>query len=178
MENSSALRLDRLSLESSRLLSQRVKEVRKIIDLQWVRQLTEADAPWPTHRSYTAAQRKGRAYEKKAADLVEELLPGHTVLRGVWFQYVDRHGGGIAQPDYVVSSRKCVYVFEVKLTHTQQAFRQLQDLYEPLVRGYFRRPVTLIEICKTLTPDKNLRLIKDLSEASANGRVYTIHWRP
>lgn len=158
------------------MLGQRQKEVRKIDELSWVKMLEQVHMPWPRATKLTLAQKKGNAYEKKVLKLIESLLPGQNILHGVWYQFEDRQGRGLAQPDYTVKTRKCVYVFEVKLTHTRHATHQLQDLYGPLVSMYYKLPATLVEVCKNLTPDKEIHLIRDISHASANGRVSTIHW--
>lgn len=159
-------------------MNQRVKPQRQIDELIWVRRLDEVKAPWKTDRKLSNAQKKGLAYERKVRKLIDELIPDAQVLYGVWFQFKDKNGTGIAQPDYVVKQRSSVIIFEVKLTHTKQAELQLKGLYGPLVSTYFKLPPVLVEVCKNLTPDKNIFLVPNLSEARANGRIHTIHWRP
>ncbi len=165
-------------MEAQRRLRFKEKPNRKVSDLVWVQKTIDL---WPRERpKLTAAQAKGKAYEKKVAKLVEELAEElsntREILHNPWFKFRDRHGVAHAQPDYLLVAHDQVYVFEVKLTQRPQAIAQLQDLYGPLAMLYFKRPVVLLAVYKNFRHMNEVHLIKHLSEAKANGRVYTIHW--
>ena len=165
-------------MEAQRRLRFKEKPNRKVSDLLWVKKtidMRQGERP-----RLTAAQAKGRAYERKVAGLVAELATElqsvRETLHNPWFKFRDRFGTAHAQPDYLLLADGIVYIFEVKLTQRAQAIAQLQDLYGPLVSLYFKRPVALIAVYKNFRHMQGVTLIKSLNEARANGRVYTIHW--
>lgn len=56
----------------------------------------------------------------------------------------------MAQPDFFLEGPHNVIVFEVKLTQRQSAILQIGQLYRPLLREIFQKPVVGIVVCKNL----------------------------
>ncbi len=140
-----------------------------------------SENPWQDIKrpKLTGARAKGKGYERKALALVEELAPASArILHNPWFEFKDRYGRGAAQPDYLLILPELIYIFEIKLTQNLQATAQLRGLYAPLVKGYYKKPVALIEVFKHITNRKDLVQVSDLSEVKPNEKVYSMHWLP
>lgn len=69
---------------------------------------------------------------------------------GQWLRFVDEGGSGCAQPDLFKVFPTHVLLLEVKLTHTEFAWPQMEGLYKPLLEEIFGRPVTTVQVCKNL----------------------------
>lgn len=67
-----------------------------------------------------------------------------------WLRFVDDAGPGCAQPDLFLVLPTHVLLLEVKLTHTEFAWPQMEGLYVPLLEYVFERPVTTVQVCKNL----------------------------
>ena len=56
----------------------------------------------------------------------------------------------MAQPDAYLVGPHSVVVFEVKLTQRKSAILQIGELYRPLLRAIYQRPVVGVVVCKNL----------------------------
>lgn len=101
------------------------------------------------------------SYERKvvkelARQLREGELPDGELFAGQWLVFYDARGRGFAQPDaYIVFSR-AVLAVEVKLTQTEIAEDQLQNLYRPLLERLYKLPVHLLQVCRHLRYERGL----------------------
>ncbi len=125
----------------------------------------------------------GRRYEnlvgKKLLSPLTKIYQGMELRHGVWFEFVDGHGRGHCEVDYLLLTPTSVYVFEVKLTQTPRGLSQLQDLYLPVTRKVFRDvPVYGVMICKTLwTEPANLATSWDQVHSHVQPtELLTWHW--
>jgi hypothetical protein len=75
-------------------------------------------------------------------------------------------------------------VLEVKLSYTRDAWRQLENLYSPVVGRMWGMPVVGVQVCKGLAgrfggPESEVVVVKSLRRgvalAQAGGRV-VLHW--
>lgn len=151
---------------------------RKIEGLRWA-QLC-ARPSFAKQSRARGAKRAGLHYE----GLVAEAIPGGR--RGLWFKFEDRNGPGWASPDLVLGVGAqsdvlptCFVAFEVKLTFTEEAFGQLNDLYLPILRHCGRVPVFGVVVCRNLTAfAPKGRVATDLATAIAecSREIPILHW--
>lgn len=106
-----------------------------------------------TARGHTASQKLGLAYEQKVIDVLsaiyaEDFRSAPSIL------YEDRTGTRMAIPDGILRLGSTLVVVEVKLTHTERAWWQLNRLYAPLLAALCIRGVRLstVEICRSYDP--------------------------
>lgn len=120
--------------------------------------------PLFTKTTTTAAlnkvQKSGLQYEKRAQEYLRrlcELREGIDCVCNPWviFRRVDDHPSSVnfCQPDCLLVSDSKVIIVECKLSHTGDSYRQLRQLYEPVVRRiYPNREIALLEVCKWFDP--------------------------
>lgn len=137
----------------------------------------------------TAAQKNGLRYEQKAHLYLQETLQDYAVSPR--FNFRDDTGGRICIPDglfYPLGMNKPVFIFEIKISHTSDAWWQLRRLYQPVVARYFantERAVGVVEVCQSLDPatpfPENYVVIEDLRkwvEAGDPNKFGVFQWKP
>lgn len=97
----------------------------------------------------TPAQRAGIRYEEKFQEYAASLW-SPMFVPGQWFAFEDANGRGFCQTDGILRLKECVIVFEVKLSHRSEAYRQLAHLYRPVVEHVYERPARLCEVVKSV----------------------------
>jgi hypothetical protein len=106
----------------------------------------------PHNRGRTFAQKAGLRYEQKVHDILSAIYgpayrPAPSIL------YEDRSGLRRAIPDGLLDLGDRVVVVEVKLTHCEKAWWQLNRLYVPLLRQLTSKPLWGCEVVRTYDPD-------------------------
>lgn len=108
----------------------------------------------------SAAQRAGKRYERKVLKALEKQFSnneGISLRIAPWIAYTvfsssindEKH----CQPDLLLETANEVFLCEIKLSHTIDAFWQLSALYLPVVRLlYNKKPVRLVEITRSFDP--------------------------
>lgn len=130
--------------------------------------------PLPSHPR--GARAAGLRYER----LFAKQFP--QALHGPWFSYEDKSGFGYCQPDLILSLLpKCLVVFEVKYTLTDDAFFQLRDLYLPVVKKAMAATCVGVVVAKNLIPNLSVvtpRLEDAVSAAIKRGDegIPVLHW--
>lgn len=114
--------------------------------------------------SFTRAQREGLRYEKKVHTYLEKLLADNNrndfeIKISPWAMY--RLQGDLSskirfcQPDVVLISKTLdkVILVEIKYQHTNEAWKQLRLLYEPVLKFlYPSYSIACLEICRWFDP--------------------------
>jgi hypothetical protein len=138
--------------------------------------------------SHTAAQKAGKRFEKKLLSRLDST-DDYQVLKAPWIQYeVSEAGPRWCQPDALISRKTDVLIVEAKLTHTADAYWQLRQLYEPIVKWIFPKAVVhLVEVTRSFDPavrmPEEMVLFFDLVEllkalpATAKPEVYVLQWK-
>lgn len=100
----------------------------------------------------TEARRQGIRYERR---VVEALSRDFAEFRAApAIRFVDKLGARVAVPDGLLVTPSRIYVIEIKLQHTTDAWWQLRRLYAPIVARLFpTRELTLVEICSRFDPN-------------------------
>lgn len=136
----------------------------------------------PQPRAVKTSVKRGIAYEKKVGRLLkklkrEEKLEGELFL-GQWLLFEDKNGVGRAQPDAYLVKEDFVLVVECKLTQTEVAEVQLRELYGPLLRFLYKKPVVLVQAFKNMRqrPDYSVRSLMRLKARHSGRRVYSWHY--
>ncbi len=105
-------------------------------------------------RGRTAAQRMGLAYEVRVCDILSAIY-GRDFRAAPSILYEDRSGNRMAIPDAILKIDNTLVIVEIKLTHTERAWWQLQKLYQPLLSQLVTpgTPIHTVEICRSYDPD-------------------------
>jgi hypothetical protein len=104
----------------------------------------------PPARGATQAQKRGKAYERRALfALMEEFL---ELRMTPWIRYQNSDGIFYCQPDAIVEDEERVFVFEVKARHCIEAWFQLRHLYSPVIRKLTGKDPLLVEVTKSFDP--------------------------
>ncbi len=102
-------------------------------------------------------QRAGKRYESLiGSKWLPQYFPESSILEGPWIQYQRTEDARprFAQPDYIIPEEDTglLWIFEVKLTHTDDARDQLLLLYGPLCAEIWPdMEQARIEVCKNLS---------------------------
>lgn len=109
------------------------------------------------NQRHRGVKRAGITFEKKVGDVLENAF-GLQVVHGAWIKYVDGvYGERCCSPDYLVIDvwKGLVTIVECKLSHTKDAWIQINDVYTPVVRKLFPNfEVRGIEVCKNFERSK------------------------
>ena len=69
---------------------------------------------------------------------------------GKWFSYEDENGIGHCQPDQFIELPDMIVLFECKLSQTWRAEDQMKELYLPVLKHHYDRPVVMIQVFKIM----------------------------
>jgi hypothetical protein len=96
---------------------------------------------------------------------------------GRWIEFCDANGGGYAQPDVFLVGPWSTLLFESKLKETQWGHSQIDELYRPLLRYIFGRPVIGILVCKFIqfAPENLIMHPGELLDETSE-KTYIWHW--
>lgn len=131
-----------------------------------------------TRNRAKGSKAQGLAYERKFGKRLRARqarfgFPGE-IFSGQWFRFKDAGGFGFAQPDFYILRADHIILFECKLTGKDEAWRQLRDLYSPLLEEFYSRPVICVQVCKNIRPESRpVDLVQTWAEV-ADG--CTFHW--
>lgn len=126
-------------------------------------QLLEFKLKHPRSKAPTPAQKRGIAYEKKFLKAHTKLFP--SLIHHPAFRFSsdrDERFWQYAIPDALLLLNDTINLFEVKYTHTADAWFQLHRLYLPIVQNAFPdSKINLIEVCRNYDPA--VRLAGDIT---------------
>jgi len=134
----------------------------------------------PSLRGKSAAQKIGLRYERKVlAELAQEYPVG--LLPSQWFKWEDSSGLHWCQCDALHVALDVLTVFEVKARFTSDAWYQLRQLYEPVVRrAYYMTPARCVVVCRSFDPwtafPERYNIITALSQIET-GVLNVLPWR-
>ena len=156
-------------------------------DISYAKRLLPGDHPITRRRprGSTASQRAGLSYQRRACDELRTLFKKESILVGPWIEYRASNRLHYCQPDCVAIATDRVYVFEMKLSTTTDAWWQLRHLYGPVVQYlYPDARLILVNVVKSHYPE--VRFPEDswtfeiglekLLERSSLERI--VQWRP
>ena len=128
----------------------------RLADITEVKRLAYGEHPVTRRRprGSSAAQKSGLRYQRQVCDELRVQFGSAAVLVGPWLEYrlgIERR---YCQPDAIVSHRDLVFVFEVKLSSTTDAWWQLRHLYGPVVQKlYPSSRLVLVNVVKSHYPE-------------------------
>lgn len=129
---------------------------RTIEGLRWAE--ARPSGPWGKPRP-RGAKAHGVRYEKALA----KALP--AAVHGQWFEFIDLHGPGWCQVDFLIQKEEFIFVLEAKYTWVPEGHSQLEKLYKPVVEKVFNKPMYGVVVCKNLVPAMPVPLVRNLGEA-------------
>ncbi|TFH47979.1 MAG: hypothetical protein E4H01_07220 [Lysobacterales bacterium] len=116
--------------------------------------------------------------------MLAKRFPGFYVS-GPWFEFVDRTGGRWCQADGLIvwQELKHIRIVEIKYQHTERAWWQLKQLYDPVVRRAFPEyEVTLLEVVHWHDPavafPEAYDLVSDCGAHLTMNKIGTHIWNP
>jgi len=134
----------------------------------------------PKAKRLRGSKAHGVAYEKRVAKEVCRLLPG--TRWGQWYEYGESGRTRFCQVDLVRVSPTSVVVFECKLSNVEEALRQLEEVYKPVLACAYRLPILGVIVTKSVhrVPEE-LTLCASMSDVAqvlrADGeKVPVLHW--
>ncbi len=133
---------------------------RVVKGLKWAKRLEGRPARIPREVKRSGARLAGLRYE---GALAKKMPPEWK--HGVWWEFEDEEGPGYCQTDFVGISPKWVIVLECKYTWTEEAERQLWELYLPVVGKAMRKSVVPVVVCKRLVAKLNRPIFASLERA-------------
>ena len=143
--------------------------------------------PQPSKRR-TAAQNAGLRYERKVKKLLGDTF-GPEFRPGQWLRFFERSETTprFCQVDGLLVRGNRAIIFECKYTFTSDAWFQLRQLYEPVVRkAFYADVVGLCVVCRVFDPaiafPEETELLFDTELASWAGRdafpkIGVLSWR-
>lgn len=149
---------------------------RKVTSVVWAREC-ERPRGIPLVRRATGTRAKGLAYERALARTFDRKYP--DILHGQWYSFFADGEHGYCQPDFVRASGGEIVVLECKLTNIEQATEQLLDLYFPILRKTYCRPVRGIIVTRSVHRAPSLAtIVSTFNEAlvASRDRVPVLHW--
>ncbi len=151
---------------------------RVVCNVQWARECARPACIPQTKRRPRGSKGFGLSYEQRFAENILRSLPG--AKHGQWYEYKADGQTGYCQPDVVVPLSGAVLVLECKLKNVEQAEGQLVQLYLPLLRSCYARPVWGIVVARSLSALPRGSLVaRNLLEAlqmAKNDVVPVLHW--
>lgn len=106
-----------------------------------------------TRRPGSGAKAEGIRYERRAQAILARRFRNY--VESPWLYYRTRHGEFWAQPDGMLADpfRGTLTIFEIKVSHTNLAYRQLFELYAPVLAHIFPRlQIACVEVCRWYDP--------------------------
>jgi hypothetical protein len=149
---------------------------RTVHNISWAKECTAKPYSRGGRRT-TGTRAKGISYERLLAKQLRCTLP--DVKHGQWFVYHADGLLGYCQTDFIRHSSTATYVLECKLSNVEQATEQLLDLYFPVLRRVYDKPVYGIIVTRSVHRVPDLaHITNSLSEALrlAESRVPVLHW--
>lgn len=145
---------------------------RRVVGLEWARE--EKKGPFsPNPSAARGARRAGLRFEK----LVGKEIGGKT---GQWFRYFDVGGEGWCQTDCLVLGEREVMVVECKLSDTEEAVRQVEGLYFPVVEMvYGKRALGMVVVRNLVAETEVGRVVlsfKEGVERAKRGGIPVLQW--
>ena len=106
-----------------------------------MRQVSQLETAYPSRALHVArprnrAKKFGIRYERKVQFDFSNLF-GPTFRASEWFRYRDANGVGACCMDGVLTLKDRYCIFEMKTTHTSDAWWQLNGLYRPVADYIF-----------------------------------------
>lgn len=136
----------------------------------------------PPSGGRTVSQRLGLAYEQRVQDVLAAIY-AERFFCNVPILYEDRAGLHRCIPDGVLRlDETTILIVEIKLTHTERAWWQLERLYTPVIRAMVGPSARILrcEICRSYDPavvfPSPAGLVNSLHRLS-DDRVGVLQWR-
>ena len=150
--------------------------------IQWARRSSTPPPFVNTNVKPRGRKRLGVKYEQAVQrELISRFAERYTP--SPWIRFADTNGSHWCQPDGILQlTPDCAIIVEVKYQHTIDAWYQLRQLYEPVVRALLPETyLATLEIvrwydCATAFPEP-ARLVKDVETWDCRG--FGVHiWKP
>lgn len=140
--------------------------------LRWARAVAEGPFGPAKARGVKAF---GLRYERALA----AALP--SAKHGQWFEFADANGKGFCQPDLLLAHAGQLFILEAKLKNAEEAHRQLEGLYKPVVEmALSQRPYGFAVVRSARGIPRWMeywQILPQALEGAAAGRLGALHWR-
>lgn len=143
-----------------------------------------SDSPMLRKRRYTGRRLEGVRYEKKVQAYLQEFHGNHYIP-SPWLRFFTGGAWRWCQPDGILldPARGRLTIVEVKYQHTSDAWWQVRQLYEPVLRVMFPESLWAYSACEVvkwydpavLFPEKTV-LAQDVGMTHPAFKIHI--WRP
>ena len=133
----------------------------------------------------TPARKRGIKYEQDVHDHLSKVWPRYYRVHP-WILFVCKSGRRYCCPDSIVvnESNDHVVIFEVKATHTSEAWWQLRRLYAPVVEKLYG-PTSRVEVVEVTTKydpatpfPEEVKILKSTDDVwSLEGKFGVLVWK-
>ena len=150
--------------------------MRTIVGLKWARACLVRPKEIPVGRP-RGRKALGVRYEREVA---RALAP--CVRHGLWWEFEDREGHGWCQTDLLLAGDGCYWVGEVKYSWTEEAERQLAQLYQPVLGLALGAPIYGFVVTKNVSPAPSNRTVYGSLKGVLDGAACSpalppvLHW--
>lgn len=102
-------------------------------------------------KRYTGRRLEGVRYERKVHAYLEDFY-GERYLPSPWLRFFTGGAWRWCQPDALLLdlARGIITIVEVKYQHTSDAWWQVRQLYEPVLRQMFPADLWTFEVCEVV----------------------------
>lgn len=108
-------------------------------------------------RGTTASQKAGLRYQRRICEVLPRQWRDARIKAslhvGPWLRFDTVWGRKHCQPDALIETEDAIYIIEIKLSSTLDAWWQLVHLYGPVVERLYGRKPRLINVVKLFNPD-------------------------
>lgn len=132
-------------------------------------------------RSPRGSKAAGIQYENLLGKILKPKVP--FLHQGAWFEFGDRNGRHLCQPDFIFGFDSVLWVLEVKYSLVESGFLQMEQLYIPVLRKVYGKEVYGIQVCRNLGLSYSFsprpRIMPSLDTAmhvAAGGKRSVWHW--
>lgn len=105
----------------------------------------------PKTKPNNAAAKKGLAFQRKITKEICSLGLGR-VFAEPWFVYKLRSVLRYCSPDIIIEQPNRIIVVEIKLTWQPEIDNKLRNLYTPIAKHVFRKPVKAVLVVRNVSP--------------------------
>lgn len=133
------------------------------------------ESPWKKDPKLKGSCAKGKTFERTIYRRLCAVLNPADIHYGEWIRFEDSTGKHYAQPDIFIVGEKRIWLIEVKLSQTPNAFAQMRLLYKPLLEKLFpEKDIVIVQVCKNLRYKPKVSITR-LRDALCPSVDYTYH---
>lgn len=121
-------------------------------------------------------ENKTEKYLRKIFDELELAVAGWELLCHQWFRFSDASGLHYCQLDFALVGPEHIVLIECKRSQTEIAELQMRELYIPVLRDVYKKPVVMVQAFNIATYDFSARRLPCPSELCFTPKPGVWYW--